>query len=249
MKVWAGRLSMAIVGLGLWTAPVQAGEITLSAAASLKEALNDIADVYLPRHPGVSVRRNFGASGVLAQQINHGLEADIFISAHPQWLDFLHAQNLADASTATILAYNELVVVGPPEKQLVNFQDLAAWGPIAVGSPRSVPAGEYAQAAFKNAGILPSVEKKWILSKDVRAALQYAERGDVDAALVYRTDARLSPHVRVLLVVPAELYGRVSYPMALTVRGARDPDAVEFYAFLQAAEAQGVLAKYGFVLP
>ena len=126
------------------------------------------------------------------------------------------------------------------------MQDLIKLERIAIGSPKSVPAGEYAAGALKKAGLDTRLEKKLVMAKDVRECLMYAERGEVDGAFVYRTDALLAKQAKILFTVPQELYPRVTYPMALTIAGAKNRDAVAFISYLRSDEAKTVLSKYGF---
>jgi molybdate transport system substrate-binding protein len=126
------------------------------------------------------------------------------------------------------------------------MQGLIKLDRIAIGSPKSVPAGEYATEAFKKAGIDRQLEKKLVMARDVRECLMYAERGEVDGAFVYKTDALLAKQAKILFTVPQELYPRVMYPMALTTTGAKNRDAAAFFAFLRSDEAKSVLGKFGF---
>jgi len=126
------------------------------------------------------------------------------------------------------------------------MQELPKLERIAIGSPKSVPAGGYALEAFKKAGIDNQLEKKLVYAKDVRECLMYAERGEVDGAFVYKTDVLLAKQVKILFTVPQELYSRVTYPMALTVSGAKNRDAAAFFGYLHSDEAKAVLVKYGF---
>ncbi|KAB2889148.1 MAG: molybdate ABC transporter substrate-binding protein [Desulfobulbaceae bacterium] len=230
------------------TGMAQAGEINLSAAASLKDALNEIIAGFAKEHPDVKVLTNYGASGALAKQVGQGAPADIFISANQKWLDFLVKEGKADAATAGVLAGNTLVVAGKKEVAVKGMEDLKGLARIAIGSPASVPAGQYAEQAMRKAGIYEGLEqgKKLVLAKDVRQALLYADRGEVDAAFVYRTDALLAQQAVILFEVPADLYDPVTYPMGLTVAGAATVEGKDFYAFLAAGEVQEILQKYGF---
>ena len=127
------------------------------------------------------------------------------------------------------------------------MQDLLKLNRVAIGSPRSVPAGQYAMDAMKKAGIDKQMEKKLVLAKDVRECLLYAGRGEVDASFVYKTDALLlSIQAKILYLVPENLHERVTYPMVLTISGARKPEAVAFIKFLASSEAKGILKKHGF---
>jgi molybdate transport system substrate-binding protein len=242
-------LGMALSGLLGMTTGAWAGEVNLSAAASLKESLNEIADAYCLEHSGTKIIRNFGGSGALAKQVEAGVPADIFISANSEWLDYLKTKKVVEAEGATVVVKNVLVLVGGNSSTAKSMADLAGMERIAIGSPKSVPAGEYALQALKNAGVFATVEKKLIQAKDVREALLYAERGEVDGAFVYRTDALLSKKTKILFVVPAELYAEVIYPMGLTSSGVKNPEAKDFYKYLQSGKAREILGKYGFVLP
>ena len=227
--------------------PALAGEISLSVAASLRESVTELSDLFQKRTPGVSFKKNFGASGALAKQIESGAPADLFFAANNEWVEYLIKKKLAEEKSAEVFAYNQLVVAGKPGLKIVNMQDLVKLNRIAIGSPKSVPAGEYAMAAFKKSGIDKQVKKKLVLAKDVRECLLYADRGEVDAAFVYKTDALLlSKQARILYVVPENLHDRVTYPMVLTVAGSKKPEAVAFIKFLASAEAKVVLTKHGF---
>ena len=244
------RLVMLTTGVlfVMVTGMAQAGEINLSAAASLKDALNEIIAGFAKEHPDVKVLTNYGASGALAKQVGQGAPADIFISANQKWLDFLVKEGKADAATAGVLAGNTLVVAGRKTVTVKGMEDLKGLARIAIGSPKSVPAGEYAAQALQKAGIYDELEtaKKLVMAKDVRQALLYADRGEADVAFVYRTDALLAQQAVVIFEVPADLYEPVTYPMAMTTAGAAKAESKEFYAYLAGAQAQGILKKYGF---
>jgi len=145
-----------------------AGEISLSVAASLREVVNELADGFSGNNPGVTFKKNFGGSGALAKQIENGAPADVFISANLEWMDYLKARKLTDDRSIAVFAYNELVFAGRPELKASSLQDMVKLDKIAIGSPKSVPAGEYAVAAFKKAGIDRRIEKKLVMARDVR---------------------------------------------------------------------------------
>lgn len=225
-----------------------AGEISLFAAASMKEVFNELSDSYAKTHPEVTFKKNYGASGTLAKQIENGAPADIFVSANTEWMDYMKSKKLADEKSIDTFAFNVLVFAGKPELKAGSLQEVAKLEKIAIGSPKSVPAGEYAMEAFKKAGIDKQMEKKLVMAKDVRECLMYAERGEVDGAFVYKTDAQqVARSSRIHFTVPQEYYPRVTYPMALTVTGAKNRDAAAFYAALKSAGAQAVLKKHGFI--
>jgi molybdate transport system substrate-binding protein len=229
--------------------PVMAGEINLFVAASLREVMNELSDSYARTHPDISFRKNYGGSGTLAKQIENGAPADIFIAANTEWLEYLKSKNVVSAQSIAHFSSNVLVFAGRPELRVGSLMDLVRLEKIAIGSPKSVPAGEYAMGAIQKAGIGQQLAGKLVMAKDVRECLMYAERGEVDGAFVYRTDAlQLAKNVRILFTVPKEYSPRVTYAMTLTNAGARNRDAVAFYAVLKSAQARAVLKKHGFIV-
>lgn len=229
-------------------APVLAGEVNLSVAASLKEVVNELSDSFAQGHPGVKFLKNYGASGTLAKQIANGAPADIFISANPEWMDYLKNSTMVERAGVGIFAYNTLVFAGAAGTKAGSLKDLVMLEKIAIGSPKSVPAGEYAMAAIRKSGIERQLAKKLVMARDVRECLMYTERGEVDGAFVYKTDALLAKRTKILFTVPQELYPRVTYPMAMTLAGRKNSDAAAFMRYLQSGEANAVLRKYGFAL-
>lgn len=229
----------------LLTSPALAGDVNLSVAASLKEVINELADSFAKKNRGVKFLKNYGASGALAKQIENGAPVDLFITANLEWMDYVKKRKLVDSASIGIFTYNTLVFAGTPGKASF-MHDLVKLEKIAIGSPKSVPAGEYAMEAFNKAGISKQLTKKLVMAKDVRECLMYAERGEVDGAFVYKTDALLAKQARILFTVPQELYPRVTYPMVLSVTGAKNRDAAAFFAYLHGDEAKAVLTNYGF---
>lgn len=246
MKKVTALLLMSFFCFACSTAPALAGEVNLSIAASLREVVDGLTDSFSGKHPGVKFLKNYGGSGVLAKQIENGAPADIFISANLEWMDYLKVRKLVDARGSDVFAFNTLVFVGATDKKVLTMHDLLKLDRIAIGSPQSVPAGEYAMVAFRKAGIDRQLEKKLVMARDVREALMYAERGEVDGSFVYRTDLLRMKRARLLFTVPAQLCPRVSYPAALTVAGTANGEAAAFFRFLHSGEAHAVLEKYGF---
>ncbi|MEJ2700279.1 MAG: molybdate ABC transporter substrate-binding protein [Desulfuromonadales bacterium] len=205
--------------------------------------------LYAAAHPGVSFTRNFASSGALAKQVAAGAPVDLFISANPKWMDYLVKKQIVPSADVQTFAFNALVFVGESAHPVHGMQDLSGLGRIAIGSPASVPAGQYARQALTHAGLYDGFLKanKLVMAKDVRQALVYADRGETDGAFVYKTDALLAKNAKILFQVPQKLYHRVVYPMGLTVEGTKNPDARGFFTFLGTPEAKKVLAKYGFV--
>jgi molybdate transport system substrate-binding protein len=224
-------------------------DINLSVAASLREVVTELSDTFAKSHAGVTFQNNFGASGVLAKQIESGAPADIFFSANLEWMDYLKERKLLDEKSISTFAHNVLVFVGKPESKVTRLEDVTKLEKIAIGSPKSVPAGEYAMQAFNKAGIDKQLENKLVMARDVRECLLYADRGEVDGAFVYKTDAEeMAKNVKILFIVQQDLYPRVTYPMALTTGGSKKAEAIAYLKFLQSAEAKSVLAKHGFVV-
>jgi molybdate transport system substrate-binding protein len=223
-----------------------AGEITLSAGVGLKDVLNDITGAFSQKNQSVKILKNYAASGVLAKQLDSGAQMDIVFVANVEWMDYLKEKKHVDVSTISPFAYNTLVFVGKGAQRASSLEELAKLERIAVGSPQSVPAGEYAMEALKKAGIDKQLEKKLVMARDVRECLLYAERGEADGAFVYKTDALLSKDVAVWFNVPQKYYSQVVFLTALTVSGVKNQDAVNFFSFLRSAEARAILLKYGF---
>ncbi len=228
---------------------VRAEEVFVAAAHSMKEVVDELSAGYEKSHPGVKIVRNYGASGALAKQVEAGAPAYIFLSASVDWVERLKKLRLVEADSVTVIASNALVFVGREGVKAAGMNDLPALSRIAIGSPKSVPAGEYASQAMASAKIAKKMAKKLVLARDVREALLYAERGEVDGAFVYRTDAKRSKSVKVLFEVPQELYDKVAYPVALTAAGAKKPAARAFFDLFRSAAPKPVLKRMGFTLP
>ena len=229
-----------------------AAELTVSAAASLTNAFKEIGPLFEAQHPGTTVRFNFGASGALLQQIAKGAPADVFASADQESMDQAQAQSLVKASERRNFVSNSLVVVVPTGNAPVPgaLGDLAhaPYARIAIGLPASVPVGRYAKGVLEKAGLWSAVEPKMIGANNVRQALDYVSRGEVDAGFVYRTDAALvADKVKVALTVPTEV--PVLYPIAPVAGSSHAAAAGKFVAFVLTPPAQAVFAKYGFGTP
>ncbi len=230
------------------TAAVQAATINLSVAASMTDAFKEIMAGFKVKHPAADFLPNFASSGSLAKQIEQGAPADLFVSANPKWMKYLVEKELIAPGSNRIFAYNQLVFIGEKKSTPISLHNLSDLERIALGSPKSVPAGQYAKQAMEGAGIYTELEgkNKLVMAKDVRQALMYADRGEVDGAFVYKTDALLAEHARILFTVPQELYNRVSYPVGLTTSGVKNDPAKAFYDYLGSPEATAILIHYGF---
>jgi molybdate transport system substrate-binding protein len=227
--------------------------LLISAAASLKESLEEIAPIYRQVRSNVTVRYNFAASGALQQQIENGAPTDIFISAAARQMDTLQQKNLIIPDTRRNLLTNRVVLIVPSNStaNIRNFRGLTAANVrrIAVGEPRSVPVGQYAEEILRNLGVLEQVRPKFVLGNSVRNVLAAVESGNADAGVVYTTDARLSNRVRVVETAGQNLHSPVLYPMAV-IRSSRNATAAREFAQFLASDrrARTVFQKYGFGL-
>lgn len=228
---------------------VQAETIHLSVAASMTDAFKELMAGFKMNNTAVEFLPNFASSGSLAKQIEQGAPADIYVSANPKWMKYLVEKQQIATGTDRIFAYNQLVFVGEKKSAELSLKELTGLQRIAIGSPQSVPAGQYAKQAMEKAGVYATLEqtKKLVMAKDVRQALIYADRGEVDGAFVYKTDALLAKQAQILFTVPQDLYDRVAYPVALTTTGVNNEQAKAFYEYFKSPEAITTLSKYGFV--
>jgi molybdate transport system substrate-binding protein len=238
--------------LACWALPAFAQPITVSAAISLKEALTGIVQQYHAQ-TGRQVNLNFGASGQLAAQIGQGAPVDAFISAGTREMDQLYSAGLIDAATRRTICGNELVLIVPADAAFTpgSFADLTdpRVQRIAVGQPRTVPAGEYAQEVFDHLKIAPSIAPKEVYGENVRQVLDYAVRGEVDAAIVYATDAAAAgAKVRVAARADPSLHDPIVYPAAVLKQSGNAERARQFLDYLGSAPAQQTLAAQGFVV-
>lgn len=235
-----------------FTLAVQAADLTVSAAASLTNAFKDIAPLFEAAHPGIKVQLNFAASGVLLQQIAKGAPADVFASADQDTMDQAQAQNLIKPAQRRDFVSNSLVVIvptaSPKVPKAVAELSQPAYGKIAIGLPASVPVGRYTKAVLEGANLWGAIEPKMVGATNVRQALDYVQRAEVDAGFVYATDAALmADKVKVALTVPTPK--PILYPVAPLPAGPNAAMGEKFVDFLFTPPAQAVLAKYGFGKP
>jgi molybdate transport system substrate-binding protein len=221
-------------------------QILISSAISLKEPLTEIGHNF-SRASGVDVKFNFAGSGTLQQQIERGAPVDVFISAANKQMNALAAKNLIDKSSRRVLASNQLVLIAPQNSTLRNFRDLLRARRIAIGAPRSVPAGQYAQQALQNLGLWNRVAAKTVQCKDVREVLTQVQLGNVDVGFVYRTDAN-NAKVRIVQSVPPHLHSPIRYPAAVVSSTHNAGIARWFLRYLSGEKAQRVLRKHGFLV-
>jgi molybdate transport system substrate-binding protein len=227
-----------------------ATDVTIFAAASLSDAMREIAAAY-EKATGDTVRLNLGASSILARQIKEGAPADLFFSADEAKMDDLSQAGLIDPATRRSLLSNSLVIVVAADSnlKLSSAQDLAtaAVRRLALAEPETVPAGIYARVYLQKQGLWESVRGKMVPTENVRAVLATVESGNVDAGIVYKTDALISKKVRIACEVPPDDGPRISYPVAVVRGGGNPAGAARFLAWLNSSAGKSVFAKYGFI--
>lgn len=247
-------LLLIAVSLASTTARAQddAG-LTVFAAASLKEALDDAAAAYR-KQTGVPVRVSYAASSALARQIEQGAPADVFFSADLEWMDYLQQRNRLDVATRRSLLGNRLVLIAPrASKAQVDLRRpatlLAALGDgrLAVGQTRTVPAGKYAKASLESLSLWNGVRPRLAESESVRAALMLVARGETPLGIVYASDAKSEPDVRVVATFPEDSHPPIVYPVA-ALRGARAAQAARFVQWLASPAADALFTKRGFAV-
>lgn len=244
---------MVSAGLRLLTlSPVPApsrANLLVSAAISLKDSLEATKPLYQRTKPNLDITYNFGASGALQQQIENGAPADIFFSAAQKQMDVLQQKGLILPGTRRNLVKNRLVLIVPRNSSGINnFRQLtnSQVKKIAVGEPRSVPAGQYAEEVLKNLGLLQQVRPKLVLANNVRQVLAFVESGNAQAGIVYATDAAISQRVKQVAVAPENLHSPIIYPVAVLKSSKNPAVARDYVQFLASDRARAIFQKYGF---
>ena len=224
-------------------------ELTVSAAISLKDVLDKVAQLYRVERPDTVIHFNLGASGTLLRQIEQGAPVDVFISASEDQMDSLASKGLLLAGTRRDLVKNAVVLIVPKGKTgISSVQDLTRpeVKVIAIGEPQTVPAGKYAREVLTHFHLYERLKPKFVLGKDVRQVLTYVITGNADAGIVYATDAMTTQEVTVVATAPEDSHSPVIYPVAI-LKGSKEADeAKRFLDFLGGTKVQEVFAKYGF---
>ena len=224
-------------------------ELTISAAASMQNVLAEVKALYVQKYPQVDLTFNFASSGLLQHQIEQGAPIDIFISAAPQQMNILESKDLLLIQTRQNLVQNQMVLIVSKDNQsITTFVDLVkgTTDKIALGEPSIVPAGQYAQEILSSLNIEEQIESKSIYGKNVRQVLSYVATGNVDAGIVYSTDAKTEKEVKVIATASQNNHSAVVYPAAV-VKDSKYPEvAQQLLQFLFAPEAQAIFKRYGF---
>ncbi|MDO4662249.1 MAG: molybdate ABC transporter substrate-binding protein [Tissierellia bacterium] len=230
------------------------GYLTISAAASLTDALNDVIIEFFNEYPEISINANFASSGAIQTQIEEGAPVDIFLSASTKQIDSLKEQDLLDNDSIYNLLENEVVLVTPKDSdlQIESFEDLANSsdidkGEIAIGEVGSVPVGEYTKEIYENLGLWDKIEPNANWAKDVREVLDWVTQGEVKAGIVYKTDAILEKdNLNIIASAPEGSHNKVIYPMAIVKKSDNKDNARLFEEFLKKDQAKKIFNSYGF---
>jgi molybdate transport system substrate-binding protein len=228
------------------------GRLTVFAAASLRNALDDVNQAF-GKATGVRVIASYAASSALAKQIAQGAPADIFVSANVKWMDYLQEEKLIRDDTRVDLLGNALVLIAPKTSKLdhvtigqgFDIAKLAGPGRIAVANTKAVPAGLYGKAALKSLGAWEAAEPKLAQADNVRATLAYVARGETPLGIVYATDAHVEPKVKVIGVFPAGSHPAITYPVA-ALKEAKSKAVAQYLRFLRTPAAKTIFESYGF---
>jgi molybdate transport system substrate-binding protein len=243
----------SLLGTALPSASTEGGNVIVFAAASLKNALDDV-NTQWQRETGKKAAISYAASSALAKQIAAAAPADIFMSADVAWMDDVAKKSLIKAETRKDLLGNEIVLIAPKDSAVEvsiepNF-DLAGLlgdGHLAMANVDSVPAGKYGKAALQKLGVWDSVSGKVAQADDVRAALALVSRGEAPLGVVYRTDAAADPKVKIVATFPKDSHPPIIYPIAL-LASSSNPDAAAFLDYIKSAAAKPLFEKQGFVV-
>lgn len=236
---------------GAPAAAVQDKTLTVFAAASMKNALDEANAAYTAK-TGIKVVSSYAASSALAKQLEQGAPADIFISADTDWMDYsVGKKTISDSSRVNLLG-NKIVLIAPKDSKLADVRigpgfdlaKLAGDGKIATGDVKAVPVGKYAKAALEKLGSWQAAESKFAMAESVRAALALVARGEANLGIVYETDAKVEPGVKIIGAFPADSHPAIIYPVAATASA--KADATPYLAFLRSAAAKSIFEKYGF---
>lgn len=226
-------------------------EVVVAAAASLKEATTDIESVFEEKHKNIDLVFTYGGSGSLQQQIEQGSPTDVFISAGAKQMDALESKGLLLDSTKMDLLTNKVVLITPKDKaDLTSFEELNSnkVSQIGFGEPSTVPVGQYTEQVLNSIGILDSVKDsgKVVYAKDVKEVLTWVETGNVDAGVVYETDAKGSSNVNIVCEAPENSHDPIVYPVAVIKDSKNTEEAKEFINFLNSDESKDIFKSYGF---
>ncbi|WP_433966623.1 molybdate ABC transporter substrate-binding protein [Tunturiibacter gelidiferens] len=224
--------------------------LTLSLAASLKDAMGEVETTYARQHPEITLENNYGSSGTLTQQIEQGAPVDLFLSAAAKPMDDVERKELLEPGTRADLLRNSLVLVAAKESRITDFSGLTNPNVrvIALGDPASVPAGQYGQQSLAALHLFDQIKPKLVFGKDVRQVLSYVQTGNADVGIVYATDALIAPQVRIVATAPENTHQPIVYPIAVLKESRHKTEAIAFEEFLKSSTAKRIFEKHGFTV-
>ena len=250
----AGLFTALAILCGSAASPALAEDniLTVFAAASMKNALDDV-DAAFTAKTGTKINASYAASSSLAKQIEQGAPADIFVSADTDWMDYAIGKKSINVSTRVNLLGNSIVLIAPKDSEITHvaigpgfdLARLAGDGKIATGDVKAVPVGKYAEAALQKLGAWQAAEPKFAMAESVRAALTLVARGEAALGIVYSTDAKVEPGVKIVGTFPPDSHPAIIYPVAATTSA--KAAAAGYLDFLRSSAAKAVLEKYGFI--
>jgi molybdate transport system substrate-binding protein len=251
LRLALSAAALALVGAAPPPAAAQDKSITVFAAASMKNALDDVSAAFT-KATGTKVVASYAASSALAKQLEQGAPADVFASADIEWMDYSAGKKTIRDDTRVNLLGNRLVLIAPRDSKIdkvdiargFDLAKLIGDGRIATGEVNSVPVGKYAKSALEKLGIWASVEKKFAMADNVRAALALVARGEAVLGIVYETDAKVESGVKIVGAFPPDSHPAIVYPVAATTNA--KPETAAYLAFLRGSAAKTVFEKYGF---
>jgi molybdate transport system substrate-binding protein len=245
--------AIGIAAMVVQPAAAQTKDLLVFAAASLKNALDDISAQW-QREAGKKIAISYAASPALARQIEQGAPADIFISADLDWMDYVQQRNLIKQDTRSNLLGNKIVLIAPKNSNAslkiapgFNLSGALGSGRLAMADTKAVPAGKYGKSALEALGVWASVQDKVAQAENVRAALLLVSRGEAPLGIVYETDAAADPNVKIVDAFPANTHPAIVYPVAITAASG-NPDATAFLAYLKSAKARPLFERQGFTV-
>jgi molybdate transport system substrate-binding protein len=253
MSILSRTIPVVLLLLAL-VSPAHAQDVMLSVAISMKDVVDELGRSFMASRPGVILRYNFGSSGELQKQIEAGAPVDLFISAAERQMDELVKKNLVVGQSRRVFARNLLTAIKPADSKvdITKPSDLldVRITKIVIGNPKTVPAGQYAEESLKALGIWDRLQPKLVFSENVRQALDYVARGEVDAGFVYTTDAATRAQQVKESFRPAEdTYRPVVYPVAVVTGAKQAALAQAFLDLLTSPDGQAILARFGFQPP
>lgn len=224
---------------------IAAEPVIVFAAASMKDVLEEAAEKFTAKE-GIEIVTSLAGSSVLAKQIEAGAPAQIFISADLDWMDYLAERNLIHENSRMVIAGNALIIIGQSDAEKGDAIKLLSKGRFAMGDPSNVPAGKYGKAALEKLKLWPDVEANAVLTENVRVALQYVSRGEVNNAIVYASDRTVNPDLIEVYRFPKNSHQPILYPAAL-VTSYMNTEAKKFLEFLVSDEGQSIITSQGFI--